>query len=185
MSCSLSRLLCPWEFSRQEYRSGLPCPSPGHLPNPVTEPRSSTLQTDSLPSELPAKPMYVCMCVCVYIYKLYQFAVPEAIITLLINYMKYKIKSLKKKKRKCGTYLYTQTLLSPVKISIFNSTLYNSSGHFPAPKQRLKSLKRRKKWRIKLPVLMLGSDLQRAKLLLVHYLVWKLACGYNWIRLFS
>ena len=104
MSCSLSRLLCPWEFSRQEYRSGLSCPSPGHLPNPVTEPRSPTLQTDSLPSELPAKPMYicmyVCMCVCVYvyIYKLYQFAVPEAIITLLINYMKYKIKSLKKRK---------------------------------------------------------------------------------------
>ena len=24
-------------FSRQEYRSGLPCPSPGDLPNPGTE----------------------------------------------------------------------------------------------------------------------------------------------------
>ena len=121
-----------------------------------------------------------------YIYQLYQFAVPETIITLLINYMKYKIKSLKKKeKRKCDTYLYTQTLLSPGKISIFNSTLHNSSGHFPAPKQRLKSLKRRKKWRIKPPMPMLGSDLQMAKLRLVHEVVWKIAYGYNWIRLFS
>ena len=39
------------EFSRQEYLSGLPFPSPGVLPNPRTEPRSAALQTDSLPSE--------------------------------------------------------------------------------------------------------------------------------------
>ena len=26
-----TRLLCPWGFSRQEYWSGLPCPSPGDL----------------------------------------------------------------------------------------------------------------------------------------------------------
>ena len=39
------------EFSRQEYWSGLPCPSPGALPNPGMEPRSSTLQADFLPSE--------------------------------------------------------------------------------------------------------------------------------------
>ena len=32
--CSLSRLLCPWDFFRQEYWSGLPFPSPGELPNP-------------------------------------------------------------------------------------------------------------------------------------------------------
>ena len=31
-------------FSRQEYWSGLPCPPPGHLPNPGTEPSSPTLQ---------------------------------------------------------------------------------------------------------------------------------------------
>ena len=43
-------------FSRQEYWSGLPCPSPGDFPNSGTEPRSSTLQADSLPSELPGKP---------------------------------------------------------------------------------------------------------------------------------
>ena len=29
-------------FSRQEYWSGLPCPPPGHLPNPGTEPTSLT-----------------------------------------------------------------------------------------------------------------------------------------------
>ena len=30
-------------FSRQDYRSGLPFPSPGDLPNPVIEPGSPTL----------------------------------------------------------------------------------------------------------------------------------------------
>ena len=33
----------------------VPCPPPGDLPNPETEPRSPTLQVDSLPSELPGK----------------------------------------------------------------------------------------------------------------------------------
>ena len=36
--------------------SGLPCPSPGDLPNPGVKPRSPALQADSLPSELPGKP---------------------------------------------------------------------------------------------------------------------------------
>ena len=40
-------------FSRQEYRSGLPFPSPGDLPNPGIEPRSPSLQADALPSEPP------------------------------------------------------------------------------------------------------------------------------------
>ena len=43
-------------FSRQEYWSGLPCPPPGDLPNPGMEPRSPTLQADSLPSEPPGEP---------------------------------------------------------------------------------------------------------------------------------
>ena len=38
-------------FSRQEYWSGLPCPSPGDLPYPGIEPRSPELQADSLPGE--------------------------------------------------------------------------------------------------------------------------------------
>ena len=37
------------EFSRQEYWSGLPLPSPGHLPDEGIEPGSSVLQVDSLP----------------------------------------------------------------------------------------------------------------------------------------
>ena len=44
------------EFSRQEYWSGLPFPSPGNLPNPEIEPGSPALQADSLQSELPEKP---------------------------------------------------------------------------------------------------------------------------------
>ena len=39
------------EFSRQEYWSGLPFPSPGNFPDPEIEPRSPALQADALPSE--------------------------------------------------------------------------------------------------------------------------------------
>ena len=42
-------------FSRQEYWSGLPFPSPGDLPNPGVKPGSPALQTDALPSEPPVK----------------------------------------------------------------------------------------------------------------------------------
>ena len=37
------------EFSRQEYWSGLPFPSPGDLPNPGIKPKSPALHADSLP----------------------------------------------------------------------------------------------------------------------------------------
>ena len=40
-------------FSRREYWSGLPSPSPGELPNPGIKPRSPILQADALPSEPP------------------------------------------------------------------------------------------------------------------------------------
>ena len=40
-------------FSRQEYWSGLPFPSPGDLPDPEIEPRSPSLQADALTSEPP------------------------------------------------------------------------------------------------------------------------------------
>ena len=44
------------EFSRPEYWSGQPFPSPGDLPNPGIESRSPTLQADSLPAEPQGKP---------------------------------------------------------------------------------------------------------------------------------
>ena len=40
-------------FSRQEYWSGVPFPSPGDLPNPGIKPESPALQADALPSEPP------------------------------------------------------------------------------------------------------------------------------------
>ena len=45
-------------FSRQEYWSGLPFPSPGDLPDPGIEPRSPPFQADALTSEPPGKPDY-------------------------------------------------------------------------------------------------------------------------------
>ena len=75
---SLSRIrlfVTPWtvacqvpqsvEFSRQEYWSGLPFPSPGDLPNPGVEPGSPALQADALPSEPPGKTQWKrgrCVC---------------------------------------------------------------------------------------------------------------------------
>ena len=63
VSCSVvSNSATPWtvahqaslsmEFSRQEYWSGLPFPSPEELPNPGIEPWSPAWQADSLPFEL-------------------------------------------------------------------------------------------------------------------------------------
>ena len=51
MDCSLPGSSVRGEFSRQEYWSGLPCLSPGDLPNPGIEPMSTVahaLQADSL-----------------------------------------------------------------------------------------------------------------------------------------
>ena len=45
-------------FSRQEYWSGLPFPSPGDLPNPGIEPSSPAFQADTLTSEPPGKSSY-------------------------------------------------------------------------------------------------------------------------------
>ena len=70
MSLSRVRLFAtPWTvayqappsvgFSRQEYWSGLPFPSPGDLPNPGIKPGSPTLQADALPSEPPGKTIQV------------------------------------------------------------------------------------------------------------------------------
>ena len=43
-------------FSRKEYWSRLPFPSPGDLPDPGIEPGSPTLEADALTSEPPGKP---------------------------------------------------------------------------------------------------------------------------------
>ena len=56
------------EFSRQEYWHGLPCPSPGDLPDPGTEPQSSvapTTQADFLLQNQQGSP-----CIHIYIYKI-------------------------------------------------------------------------------------------------------------------
>ena len=65
LSC-VQLLVTPWTvdhqaplsmgFSRQEYHSGLPYPSPGHIPSPGIEPGSPARQADSLPSGPPGEP---------------------------------------------------------------------------------------------------------------------------------
>ena len=48
-------------FSRQEYWSGLPFPSPEYLPNPGNKPGSPALQADTLSSQPPGKPSRYCL----------------------------------------------------------------------------------------------------------------------------
>ena len=45
----------PMGFSRQEYWSGLPCPSPGDLPDPGIEPASPALADGFFTAEPPEK----------------------------------------------------------------------------------------------------------------------------------
>ena len=51
-----TRLLCPWDFSRQGYWRELPFSSPGDFPDPEIKPESPALQADSLLPEPPGKP---------------------------------------------------------------------------------------------------------------------------------
>ena len=48
-------------FSKQEFWSRLPFPSPGNLPNPGIESWSPALQANSLPTELQGKCVYMCV----------------------------------------------------------------------------------------------------------------------------
>ena len=56
IDCSLPASLS-MEFSRQEYWSGWPFPSPGDLPDGGIKPSSPALRIDSLPSESLGKPL--------------------------------------------------------------------------------------------------------------------------------
>ena len=55
------------EFSRQQYWSGLPFPSPGYPPDPGIEPGFPALQADSLLSEPLGKPKHIAEYLLVFI----------------------------------------------------------------------------------------------------------------------
>ena len=57
MECSPPGSSVHEDSSGKNTGVGLPCPPPGHLPNPGTKPRSSALQEASLPAEPPGKPL--------------------------------------------------------------------------------------------------------------------------------
>ena len=56
ISFSNIRLLCPWNFSRQEYYSWLPFPSPEDLPDSGMEPSSPAMAGRFFTTESPWKP---------------------------------------------------------------------------------------------------------------------------------
>ena len=55
MDCKAYQAPPSMGFSRQEYWSGLPFPSPGDLPDPGIEPGPPAFQADALTSESPGK----------------------------------------------------------------------------------------------------------------------------------
>ena len=90
-----AKLLGPWEFSRQEYWSGLPCPSPGDLPNPGIQPSSPALQADSLLFEPPRKPATLLV-----LFKI------NSEITNLKQYLRYRVKSLKEEDKNLIPFIF-------------------------------------------------------------------------------
>ena len=62
-----AKLLCPGDFYRQEYWSGLPFPPPGDLPDPWTEPMSlacPALASRFFTTGSPGNPLFGCLLSC-------------------------------------------------------------------------------------------------------------------------
>ena len=60
--CGPDGLYSPWNITVQYspgQNTGVGSPSPGDLPNPGIEPKSPALRADSLPAELPGKPLTI------------------------------------------------------------------------------------------------------------------------------
>ena len=71
-------------FSRQEYWSGLPYPSPGYLPNPGIKPWSPALQTDALP---PLSHQGSCAEFCFVLFFFWQTGLSEVVILSADNWV--------------------------------------------------------------------------------------------------
>ena len=59
-------------FCTQEYWRGLPCPSPGNLPDPGIKPESPALQADSSLSEPPGKGVGLVKCCSLQVMQTYR-----------------------------------------------------------------------------------------------------------------
>ena len=113
-------------FSRQEYWSGLPCPSPGDLPNTGIEPLSLTSPalagkffTTSATWEASHPPLYTLKHTC----------------TLIWIYLKWNSSLLRNQKIKKKFFFYkVQTHFTPVQISV---GLWSSSQHHQRTRGRL------------------------------------------------
>ena len=110
-------------FSRQEYWSGLPFPSPGDLPNPGIESRSPVLQADALTSEPPGKPH-----ISYYYIILYNLYEPHIIIIIIIiiPYLSSYL-SLSIMDSQLLNYIYSKVIWKVIEISIWNKNEDDSS----------------------------------------------------------
>ena len=107
----------PWpiqsmEFSRLEYWSGYPFPSPGDLPNPGLEPRSPAFQADSLPAEPQGKNIQLVL-ITSFIYSSVYKSIP---VCQLISSPPYSLATILKKKKICNSAVVQ--LPSPVQLFV-------------------------------------------------------------------
>ena len=84
------------KFSRQEYWSWLPFPSPGALPDPGIEPLSPALQANSLPPEPLGKPLLSFLAHTITFFKnkanaTFLFILQEYILSAKIIFMVHKV----------------------------------------------------------------------------------------------
>ena len=128
-------------FSRQEYWSGLPFPSPGDLPDPGIKPRFPALQADALTSEPPGKP----------------FAILKSTITLLLGSI-YCYSQVHNKYYLKGAFHFSFSLESnyQVMMIIFLRCLYWAEGGPPLLNSQVEAL-------IEAPTTHLETGLQKGK----------------------
>ena len=99
-------------------RSGLQCPSLGDLPNPGIEPRSPSLQANSLPSEPPGKARIVFKALGPFHYLI--FLSTRSLISCFIEIFSLDsflpLRLLSSKDRKDDIYIFTVYVLGPIRL---------------------------------------------------------------------
>ena len=81
-------------FSRQEYWSGLPFPSPGDLPDPGIEPGSPAFQADALTSEPEVTYLNFTSLSCVQLFVTPQTAAHQASLSITSSWSLLKLMSI-------------------------------------------------------------------------------------------
>ena len=115
-----ARVLCPWGFSRQEFWSGLPFPSPEHLPN-----KGVGTQVSHIAGRFFTVWVYSCL----YL-KIELFLHENSDVWFFLNQKNWKFGFPVASRREEAAALIAQALGSLVRHTPCQSLLYHTPGHF-------------------------------------------------------